>query len=112
MCLEAQLTKRGTPSGSPILMTVCSCLARDEPEPILALCLLNPTTHAKYSALVATEIVRAQTDILHRSRKIILIIAEKVNSLSKLGLRSWPYFVGVEVGAVEGWFLGVRGETE
>jgi hypothetical protein len=26
-----ELTKRGTPSGSPILMTVCSCFEREEP---------------------------------------------------------------------------------
>jgi hypothetical protein len=36
-----------------------------------------------------------------------IMIEEETNSLSKLGLRSWPYFVGVEVEVVEDWFLGV-----
>lgn len=39
-------------------------------------------------------------------------IVEKVNSLSKLGLRSWPYLVGGEAEDGEVWFLGVRGEIE
>lgn len=31
-----ELTRRGTPSGSPILITVCSCLESDEPVYMLA----------------------------------------------------------------------------
>lgn len=106
--LQGGLTKRGTPSGSPMLMTVCSCFEREEPNncqnsadiPVRILnCVsrqLPPEHLGPFSCLEST--MNEKTTM---------------NILSKLGLRSCPYF-GLEEAGVEDCCgcSGVRGEIE
>jgi hypothetical protein len=93
--LQGELTKRGTPSGSPMLMTVCSCFDRDEPNN----CQITLGHFCVCSQL------SLQAAVTGASRTISCLESAKnerttVNILNKLGLRSCPYF-GLEEAGVE-----------
>lgn len=87
--LLGRLTKRGTPSGSPMLITVCSCFESDEPD--------NCQFPAKHLSILSSWSFQAATpgvlDPFQCSQAIRQKIIKMGDSLSKLGLRSCPYFV-------------------
>lgn len=90
-----------------MLITVCSCFENEEPV-------------QQISAFPSSLVVQADGEIISQARVagnagVDDETMEIDNSLSRLGLRSWPYFVLVllgDVGVGFVWFWGVRGELE
>ena len=98
-------TSRGTPSGSPTLITVCSCFEREEPVWQSVAYQLN-SIHECWEVL--SRLKESRFPRIHCSG-----IKNRKNSLNKLGLRLCPYFAfGVVVAEADCRCCGVCGELE
>jgi len=83
-----KLTSRGTPSGSPISMTVCSDFEKEVPA------IMSASWHSSFYAAVKEFQAHAiEAAPAHRSYASLKIKKKTGNILKKLGLRSWPYLV-------------------